>query len=89
LKRIGAKKKPVYRIVVTDSRSRRDGAVIEEIGFYDPRANTEKGLPEVTLDVEAARRWLSHGARPSETVQGLLKRAQVYASPSSSTPDSD
>ncbi len=81
MKRIGAKKKPVYRIVVTDSRARRDGAVIEEIGFYDPRANVEKGQTAVRIDVEAARKWLSTGAQPSETVRGILTRAQVYSSP--------
>ncbi|AGY57021.1 30S ribosomal protein S16 [Gloeobacter kilaueensis JS1] len=87
MKRIGAKKKPVYRIVVADSRSRRDGAVIEEIGFYDPRANVDRGQTDLTVDVEAARKWLATGARPSETVAGLLKRAQVYPLTSASAGD--
>lgn len=78
MKRIGAKKKPIYRIVVTDRRTRRDGAAIEEIGYYNPRANLDKGQEAVKLDVEAARKWLATGAQPSDTVRGIFNRAQVY-----------
>jgi small subunit ribosomal protein S16 len=87
LKRIGAKKKPVYRVVVADTRSRRDGAVIEELGFYDPRANTEKGLEVFRIDVEAARKWLAIGALPTDTVRRLLTRAQVIESTPAPTSD--
>lgn len=68
LSRVGRKKKPIYRIVVADSRSPRDGKVIESIGRYDPA--TDPSLIEV--DEEKARDWLSKGAQPTETVAKLL-----------------
>lgn len=71
LKRMGAKKKPFYRIVVADSRSPRDGRFIEEIGHYDPCKNPV----EVRIDDEKAVQWLKNGAQPSETVKALLKKA--------------
>lgn len=70
LKRFGTKKKPVYRIVVIDSRSRRDGRPIEEIGFYDPRQ--EPTL--IKLDKEAYDKWVSQGANPTEVVARLVKK---------------
>ena len=69
LKRFGSKKKPVYRIIVIDSRSRRDGRPIEEIGFYDPR----KEPAQVRLDTEAYDKWVKQGAHPTETVERLVK----------------
>ncbi|MBC7474817.1 MAG: 30S ribosomal protein S16 [Candidatus Sericytochromatia bacterium] len=75
LKRFGAKKKPVYRIVVIEAKDRRDGRSIEEIGFYDPRSNPLN----LRVDVEAAQKWLKNGAQPSETVKSLLKKANVYS----------
>jgi small subunit ribosomal protein S16 len=71
LKRIGQKKAPLYRIVVADSRSPRDGRFIEEIGTYDP----SKEPSEYHFDEEATQKWLSDGAKPTETVQKLLKLA--------------
>lgn len=71
LKRLGAKKKPFYRIVVADSRAPRDGRFIEEIGYYDPM----KDPAEVKIDDEKAVKWLKTGAQPSETVRALLKKA--------------
>ena len=71
LKRIGAKKAPVYRIVVADSRAPRDGRFIEEIGFYNPIANP----CELRVDLEKANDWIRKGAQPSDTVRGLLKKA--------------
>lgn len=71
LKRMGAKKKPFYRIVVADSRYPRDGRFIEEIGYYNP--TTEPTTLEV--DTEKARQWISKGARPSDTVKALLDKA--------------
>ena len=71
LTRVGAKKRPFYRIVVTDSRSPRDGRSLENVGTYDPNAKPEK----VTLDADRIKHWHAHGARPSETVSQLLKRA--------------
>jgi small subunit ribosomal protein S16 len=69
LTRIGSKKNPIYRIVAADSRSPRDGKFIEIIGRYNPQ--TEPSLIEV--DEEKARKWLSNGAQPTETVSRLLK----------------
>lgn len=68
LSRVGRKKTPIYRIVVADSRSPRDGKVIENIGRYDPQ--TEPSLIEV--DEEKARDWLAKGAQPTGTVAKLL-----------------
>ncbi|MGH2772021.1 MAG: 30S ribosomal protein S16 [Actinomycetota bacterium] len=69
LRRIGKKKQPAYRVVVTDSRAPRDGAFIEAIGRYNPR--TEPSLVEI--DPDKAREWLSKGARPSEAVARLFE----------------
>ena len=71
LRRIGRKKAPVYRIVVADSKSPRDGKFIEVIGQYHPRV-TEGGL---NVNEERANYWMSVGAQPSDTVRSLLRRA--------------
>ena len=73
LKRMGAKKRPFYRIVVADSRSPRDGRFIEEIGFYNP--TTEP----VTLKIneEKAQQWLQEGAQPSDTVRALFGKVGI------------
>jgi small subunit ribosomal protein S16 len=73
LKRIGAHKAPFYRVVVSDSRSPRDGRFIEEIGYYNPVAQPA----EVKIDEEKALKWLQNGAQASETVRNLLSRAGV------------
>ena len=73
LRRIGYKKHPIYRVVVADSRTARDGAVIDEIGSYDP--NQEPSLFKV--DADAAKKWISNGAQPTETVAKLLKQAGI------------
>lgn len=70
LRRMGAKKRPSYRIVAADSRSPRDGRVIESLGYYDPL--TEPATVKVNED--RVRHWLSVGAQPSETVRNLLRR---------------
>ena len=73
LKRMGKKKAPFYRIVVADSRSPRDGRFIEEIGTYGPNRD-----PSVfDFNEEAAKKWLSNGAQPTETVGKLLKIAGI------------
>jgi small subunit ribosomal protein S16 len=83
MKRIGATKRPKYRIVVQDSRTRRDGAVIEEIGFYDPQSNPV----DLRIDVEKATKWLTNGAQPTETTVSLLRRAGVeHAAVAANTP---
>jgi len=71
LKRMGAKKKPFYRIVVADSRYPRDGRFIEEIGYYNP--TTKPTTFEV--DAEKVRQWIAKGAKPSDTVKMLLEKA--------------
>lgn len=71
LKRVGAKKAPVYRVIITDRRNRRDGRAIEEIGLYNPISNP----PQVTFKEDRVRHWLGVGAIPSETVRNLLKKA--------------
>lgn len=73
LKRMGAKKKPFYRVVVADSRFPRDGRFIEEIGTYDPIAQPAK----VSIDVEKANAWIKNGAQPTDTVRALLKKASA------------
>ncbi len=73
LKRMGQKKAPFYRIVVADSRSPRDGRFIEEIGTYDP--NQEPSAFQV--NEEAAKKWLSNGAQPTEVVGKLFKVAGI------------
>ena len=73
LKRMGAKQNPFYRIVVADSRSPRDGRFIESIGYYNPSTKPA----DVKVDSEAALKWLSNGAQPSDTVRNLLSEAGV------------
>ena len=69
LKRMGAKKKPFYRIVVADSRSPRDGKFIDQVGTYDPRTNPS----QFNIDAEKVKKWLANGAQPTDTVKKLLK----------------
>ncbi len=71
LKRMGAKKKPFFRIVVADSRYPRDGRFIEEIGYYNPTTKPTT----FQVDEEKVQQWLSKGARPSDTVKALFERA--------------
>ena len=73
LRRLGYKKHPLYRVVVADSKSPRDGAVIAQLGTYDP--NQEPAL--VKVDADETKKWLSNGAQPTETVARLLKQAGI------------
>lgn len=73
LKRMGANKKPFYRIVVADSRYPRDGRFIEEIGYFNPITEPET----VKIDEEKANKWLATGAQPTGTVKRLLKKAEI------------
>jgi small subunit ribosomal protein S16 len=75
MKRVGAKNKPVFRIVVADGRSPRDGKFIEELGTYQPRKKGEN----FTLDLDRAKYWISKGAQPSDTVASFLKKAKRAA----------
>ncbi|MBI4294938.1 MAG: 30S ribosomal protein S16 [Chloroflexi bacterium] len=73
LRRVGAKKKPSYRVVVADERTARDGAYIDNIGQYDPKTDPAT----VNIDEEKALQWLSRGAQPTETVAKLLSKAGI------------
>lgn len=75
LKRFGRKKRPHYRIVIADSRAPRDGAGIEEIGYYDPISEP----PTLKIDEDRAVHWLLTGAQPTDVVRALLRRAGVLA----------
>ncbi len=73
LKRMGRKKKPFYRVVVADSRAPRDGRFIEEIGYFDPL----KDPAEININSDKAKKWLSNGAQPTDTVRSLLKKSGI------------
>ena len=73
LKRMGMKKMPFYRIVVSDSRTPRDGRFVEEIGYFNPVSKPE----ELKIDEERAKYWLGTGAQPTDTVRALLKKGGV------------
>jgi len=77
LRRVGAIKKPCYRIVIADSRASRDGAFIGIIGHYDPLTNPET----ITIDESLAADWLRKGAQPTETVSRLLKKVGIIDKP--------
>lgn len=77
LARGGAKKRPFYSVVVTDSRSRRDGNFIERVGFYNPKA--PEGVEALRFAKDRVAFWQSQGAQLSETVARLLKRANAAA----------
>jgi small subunit ribosomal protein S16 len=74
LRRIGAKKKPMYRMVVADARSPRDGRFIEMVGHYNPLVDP----PQITVNEERVHQWLKWGAQPTETVKSLLARVGVW-----------
>ena len=76
LKRVGARGKPFFRVVVADSRSSRDGKVIEELGHYDPKKQTDK----VTVDAERVKYWLAQGARPTDKTKSVLKNGGILVS---------
>lgn len=71
LRRMGAKKSPFYRIVVADSRAPRDGAFVEELGYYNPTTDPI----DLKVDNDAAAEWIRKGAQPTDTVRALLKKS--------------
>lgn len=86
LTRGGAKKRPFYHIIVTDSRSRRDGRYIERLGFYDPLGDSS--AETLRLDLDRAEHWLGQGAKPSERVTRLIRtyRKQAGATAEAGSP---
>lgn len=85
LRRMGAKKKPFFRIVVADARSPREGRFIETIGHYDPKGDP----PVYTVDQERAKHWLSHGAQPTEAVARVLFRVGLIEQPWTDEPPTE
>ena len=73
LKRMGSKQSPFYRIVAADSRSPRDGRIIETVGTYNPTKNPAL----VTVNEEVALKWLNNGAQPSDTVRNILSKEGI------------
>ena len=73
LKRMGAKKRPFYRLVVAPSSAPRDGRFIETVGYYNPLTDPAT----IQVDVEKALYWLEHGAQPTDTAKDILRRAGV------------
>ena len=72
LQREGKKKAPFYHIVVADSRSPRDGKIVEQIGKYDPMTNPST----IVLDKEKVEKWIKNGAKPTDTVKALIEQAK-------------
>lgn len=77
LRRMGRKKQPHYRVVVADSRAPRDGRIVENLGYYRPKATPAR----LVLDLERVDYWIGHGAKPSETVSSLVRRARQGGGP--------
>ncbi len=75
LNRQGSKDRPYYKIVVVDSRVRRDGSFIEQVGTYNPMQEGEN----YTIDLEKVDKWLANGAQPSETVNSMIVKARAKA----------
>ena len=78
LMRMGAKKKPSYRVVVKEKLSKRDGAYVENVGFYNPTRDPA----EVRLNMERVNYWIAKGAQPTDTVRQLIKQQSKAASAS-------
>lgn len=76
LTRMGSKKRPFYRIVAVDKRARRDGKALEYLGYYNPMVEPN----EVKIEMEKVQEWMDKGAKPTETVNSLLKRTGFYNS---------
>jgi len=79
LTRMGAKKKPFYRVVVTERRTARDGSFVEIVGHYNPVSSP----PAIDLKMDRVRHWIECGAQPTETVRSLIKKAPAAQLPTS------
>lgn len=82
LTRMGDKKSPFYRIVITDSRNARDGAYVDKVGHYNPTANPA----EVVINADKAKDWLSKGVQPTDTVKNLLINQGILPKPTKLSP---
>jgi len=82
LMRVGMKGQPSYRVVIADARSPRDGRIVENIGWYNPR--TEPST--ITIDAERAKYWMGVGARPTQSVTSLLIRSGIIERPAPAHP---
>ncbi|MDK2921075.1 MAG: small subunit ribosomal protein [Desulfonauticus sp.] len=71
LTRMGSKKRPFYRVVAVNSENKRDGRALEIIGYYNPMTEP----PEIKIDPEKLKKWMERGAKPTDTVRSLLKKA--------------
>ncbi len=80
LTRLGAKKKPFYRVVAADQRSPRDGRFIEQLGYYDPMRKPTV----VKLDLDRIDYWIGKGAQPTDTARGLIEKYRAYAASAAS-----
>ena len=72
LTRLGNKKRPFYRIIAVDSQTRRDGRALDYVGYYNPMVDPE----EININKEKVQKWMDRGAKPSETVRSLLRKAK-------------
>jgi small subunit ribosomal protein S16 len=79
MKRTGRTNRPCYSISVSDSRFKRDGRTVEDLGLYDPIASKKE--KQIQFDVERAKAWIAKGAQPSDTVRSIFKRAGVFGEP--------
>ncbi|MGB2714352.1 MAG: 30S ribosomal protein S16 [Vicinamibacterales bacterium] len=84
LRRTGSKKRPYFRVVVTDSRTARDSSFVEVLGFYNPRTKPET----LTLKRDRLEHWLKNGARPSDTIRTLVSRMPAQAPAAAEQPAS-
>ncbi len=75
LKRIGKKGSPAYRLVIMENKSKRDGRPVAEVGYYNPISKKSN------LEIEKIKKWLAYGAKPTETVLNLLKKADIVKNP--------
>ncbi len=82
MRRMGSKKRPYFRLVVTESRAARDSRFVEVVGYYDPRTRPET----VTVNRDRLQHWLAHGAQPSDTVRTLLARHPLSKAPAAGSP---
>ena len=80
---MGAPKKPFYRVVVADSRRKRDGKVIEQLGYYNPCQDPA----QIVIDFQKAQEWLQKGAQPTDTVRNLLKKVSSKRTSEPEAPD--